>query len=89
MAITPEGAAVTEREAVAGDLEELRGGKIEEDGVSGGEIGKGTNGAIAIDLAAGLAQAGEEGVSEGLGAAARERPADGMAEHPEGEGYRH
>jgi len=84
-----EGAAITAREAVAGKLEELARGNIEEDGVGGGQIGQGADGAVALDLAPGLAKAGEQRGGDRLGAAAREGPADGMAHRSEDEANCH
>ena len=82
---TPEGAAIVAGKPVAREPEELPGGDIEEDRAGGREIGKGTDGGVALNPAAGIAKACDEGGGDGLGAAAGKWPAGGVAHHAKDE----
>ena len=76
MAVAFEAAAVGRGEGVAGDLGEVFGGGVEEDGAAGGEVGEGVDAPVGDEFAAVVFEDAGEGGGDGLGAAFGDGPAD-------------
>ncbi len=58
--------------------EELARGDVQEDEIAGGEVGEGVDAGVGGDASAEMGEVGGEGVGEGLCAASRDGPADGV-----------